>query len=142
MTSSTLVSRLLSRLDRVPFLGNGRSHLVGLGVFFALSFSFYLMVLKLRGHAGDERRTWTEWDRAFPFTPWWTWPYLVVWGLGPLVAVILRREAFVWYLRRATLLVIISITLFAIVPTQTIRPLGMDNPERPDNEEKLAGLTG
>src|SRR5207244_58880 len=114
------VPRLLSRLDRLPFLGNGRTHLVGLLLFFVVSFSGYLLVLKLRGPAST-LRTWTEWDRAFPFTPWWTWPYLLVWGLGPVVAVVLRRDAFIWYLRRATCLVIVSVGLFAILPTQTIR---------------------
>ena len=73
MSSSNLVPRLLSRLDRLPFLGNGRTHLVGLLLFFVVSFSGYLLVLKLRGPAST-MRTWTEWDRGFPFTPWWTWP--------------------------------------------------------------------
>src|SRR5947208_1613367 len=139
MIASNLVRRLLSRLDRLPFLGNGRTHLVGLLLFFVVSFSGYLLVLKLRGPASTTR-TWTEWDRVFPFTPWWTWPYLLVWGLGPVVAILLRRAAFIWYLQRATFLVLVSVSIFAILPTRTIRPLAVDNPEKADNETKLAGI--
>ena len=50
----------------------------------------------------------------------------------------LSRTAFVWYIQRATLVVIVSLGIFVAVPTQTVRPL-LD----PANEQKLGDdLTG
>lgn len=129
---NSFFDRLLARLDRWPLLGGGRTQLVALGLFFGVSYGFYLTTLKLRGPSA-RFVTWTEFDRAFPFAPWWTWVYLLVWGIGPLVAMVLRRAAFVWFLQRATLVGLVSVVIFAVLPTQTIRP--------PD-KESITGLTG
>src|SRR5262249_19739783 len=118
----SLVDRALTALDRVPGLGNGRTQVVFLALFFAGSLSLYLVVLRLRGPAVTFV-TWTEWDRFFPFTPWWTWLYLLPYVAGPLLVAVLSRSWFAWYIRRAFFLVVVSLVIFAAVPTLTIRPL-------------------
>ncbi len=117
-----LVERLLAGLDRVPGLGGGRSHVPFLAAFFALSFAAYLTILKLRGPAAAVC-TWVPWDEAFPFAPWWVWPYLLPYAVGPLLAGILRRGAFAWYVRRACLVVAVSFAIFLAYPTYVRRPL-------------------
>lgn len=66
--------------------------------------------------------TWTTWDEAFPFTLWWTWVYMIPYAVGPLLVGTLRRTTFIWYVQRATVVVVISLVIFAIVPTHTVRP--------------------
>jgi membrane-associated phospholipid phosphatase len=115
------ISRGLLWLERrgVPeFLSQG----VFLLLFFFTSLSAYLAVLKTRGWAGSERLTRTAWDDWFPFTPWWTWPYLLPYILGPIIACLLRRSTFDWFGRRATVLVLVSLAVFLVYPTQTVRP--------------------
>jgi membrane-associated phospholipid phosphatase len=126
-----LVCRLLAALDGVPGLGGGRSHVVFLALFFGCSFSLYLTVLRVRGPA-VAFRTRIGWDELFPFTPGWVWVYLLPYVLGPLLTVVMSRAALVWYVRRATLVLLISLAVFAVVPTQTIRPL-----KDPANEGRL-----
>src|SRR5436190_930050 len=134
--------RLLARLDRLPGLGGGWTHLVAMALFFASAYGLYLTMLKVRGPAARVI-TFTEWDRLFPFTPWWTWPYLLVWGLGPVLVMVLRREVFAWYLRRAFIVTVVSIAIFAIMPTQTVRPLAPNHPDREMNDAKLGdGVLG
>jgi membrane-associated phospholipid phosphatase len=116
------LERLLARFDRVPGLGGGRTQIVFLALFFAVSFSFYLLVLKLRGPAAA-LKTRTGWDDVFPFVPWWTWVYMVPYLIGPLLVAVLNRTTFVWYVQRATVVVVISVLIFALIPTQTVRPL-------------------
>src|SRR6266508_3257073 len=77
-------ARLPAPLDRVPGLGGGRTHLVFLSLFFSMSLSLYLTVLRLRGPA-VAFRTRIAWDAAFPFTPLWVWVYLLSYILGPLL---------------------------------------------------------
>lgn len=133
---------MLARLDRVRYLGGGGTQIVFLALFFGVSLSCYLLVLKIRGPAGESLKTWIEADRAFPFTPWWTWIYLIPYAVGPLLVGILRRDAFIWYIHRATVVVVISLVIFVAVPTQTIRPLAEDCPDREENAAKLDdGLT-
>src|SRR4051795_12588242 len=116
------LERLLTALDRGPGLGGGITHLVFLSLFFGTSFALYLTVLRLRGPA-VAFRTRIGWDAAFPFTPWWVWVYLLPYVLGPLLTVVMSRTAFAWYIRRATVLVLVSLVIFAAMPTQTVRPL-------------------
>ncbi|MBI1913780.1 MAG: phosphatase PAP2 family protein [Planctomycetes bacterium] len=131
------LERLLAALDRVPGLGGGITHLVFLSLFFGTSLMLYLTVLRLRGPA-VAFRTRVAWDTAFPFTPWWVWIYLLPYVLGPLLTIVMSRAAFAWYVRRGTLVVLVSLVIFAAVPTQTVRPLQDD----PANEERLgAGWT-
>jgi membrane-associated phospholipid phosphatase len=134
--TSALVDRVLARLDRVPGLGRARTHIVFLALFFAGSLSLYLTVLKLRGPAAAFK-TWIEWDRFFPFTPAWTWFYLLPYILGPLLVAVLSRPAFSWYIRRALVVVVVSLGIFIVVPTQTIRPWEERHPERATYGEKL-----
>jgi membrane-associated phospholipid phosphatase len=125
------VGRLLAAGDRLPGLGGGRTHVAALFLFFAGALSLYLVVLKLRGPVAVYR-TRVEWDALFPFTPWWIWVYLLPYIVGPLLVGVMSRLTFAWYLRRASLVVLVSLLIFLIVPTQTIRPL-----ENPDNERHL-----
>ena len=131
-SDESLVGRLLARLDRVRGLGGGRTHAVFLVVFFLACLSLYLTVLKVRGGGASSLSTWTEWDRTFPFTPAWVWVYLLPYAVGPLIAVALSRAAFVWYVQRAALVMLVSLIIFAVQPTHTVRPL-LDKA----NEEKL-----
>ncbi len=124
------LERLLATLDRVPGLGGGRTHLVFLSLFFSMSLSLYLTVLRLRGPA-VAFRTRIAWDAAFPFTPLWVWVYLLPYILGPLLTLVMSRAAFAWYVRRGTLVVLVSLVIFAAVPTQTVRPL-QDDPAGAD----------
>src|SRR6266511_4104027 len=107
---STLVGRLLARLDRVQGLGGGRTHFVFLGLFFGFCLSLYLTVLKVRGPASTIK-TWIEWDRAFPFTPWWTWVYLLPYIIGPLLVGVIRRPVFTWFVRRALVVAVVSLVI-------------------------------
>ncbi len=125
----SLVGRTLAFFDRVPGLGSGRSHFVFLGVFFAVSLSLYLTVLKLRGAAATFK-TRRDWDDAFPFSPWWIWIYLLPYLIGPLLVMVLSRPAFVWYVRRGMIVVAVSIVIFFVFPTLTTR--------LPENEAKLS----
>jgi hypothetical protein len=81
----------------------------------------YLAVLKWRGPA-SVISTQTEWDRLIPFQPAWLWVYLAPYPLAPLILASMMRETFVWFIKRALLIVAISLLIFAIVPTQTVRP--------------------
>lgn len=127
------VERLLAALDRLPGLGGGITHLVFLSLFFGTCLSLYLAVLRLRGAVGERRKTHIGWDDYFPFTPWWVWIYLLPYVLGPLLTVVMSRTAFAWYVRRAMLVVLVSLVIFAAVPTQTVRPLVAD----PANADRL-----
>jgi membrane-associated phospholipid phosphatase len=116
-----VVERWLARLDRVPGLGGGRTHVVFLALFFAVSFSCYLLVLKVRGPS-KAFETWVGWDEAFPFRPTWIWLYLPPFVVGPLLTAVMRRDVFAWYVRRATLVVVVSLAIFAVLPSHTRRP--------------------
>jgi membrane-associated phospholipid phosphatase len=119
-----VIERWLARLDRVRGLGGGRSQMVFLALFFAASFSCYLAVLKLRGPSRAVV-TWTAWDEWFAFTPGWIWVYLPVFVVGPVLVVLLDRDVFAWYVRRATLVAVVSLAVFVAVPSHTVRP-GVD----------------
>ncbi len=122
-TDRSLPGRLLGALDRVPGLGGGRTHIICLALFFFGSLAVYLTVLKIRGPAGESLKTRIEWDGAFPFTPIWTWVYLLPYVAGPLIAAALRRPVFTWYLGRGAIVVLVSLVIFSVLPTQTVRPL-------------------
>lgn len=86
-----------------------------------LSLTLYLTVLKWRGQA-SERTTQTAWDRAIPFWPSWVWVYLIPYLIGPCLVGLLSRSTFWWYVRRGLLLVVLSLAIFVLLPTQTVRP--------------------
>jgi membrane-associated phospholipid phosphatase len=52
--------------------------------------------------------------------------------IGPLLTLILSRYVFVWYVRRATIVLLVSIVVFVAVPSHTIRPLTI-----PSNHDRL-----
>jgi membrane-associated phospholipid phosphatase len=118
---SGFVERMLARLDRVPGLGGGRTHFLFLALFFGLSFSLYLTVLKARGPAAAIS-THTPWDDVFPFAVGWLWVYMAPYVIGPLLSVVLSRATFAWYIRRGTLVMAVSLLIFALLPTHTKRP--------------------
>jgi hypothetical protein len=85
---------------------------------FALS--LYLVVLKWRGPAGHDHVTYLpHWDDLVPFRPAWVWAYLIPYLIGPPVVALLGRDTFRWFVRRALILIGITLTIFIIYPTQT-----------------------
>jgi hypothetical protein len=81
----------------------------------------YLAVLKWRGSAGAIV-TQTAWDRAIPFQPGWLYVYLAPYAAAPVLLAIMRRSTFVWFLASSLTVLAISLLVFSIVPTQTVRP--------------------
>jgi membrane-associated phospholipid phosphatase len=98
---------------------------VVLAVVMLMSLALYLAVLWWRGPQA-QITTQTAWDRAIPFRPAWVWVYLIPYALGPLIAAFLTRDTLVWYIRRGIVLVLISVAVFAILPTKTERPSATD----------------
>jgi hypothetical protein len=81
----------------------------------------YLLVLKWRGPA-SVATTQTEWDRLIPFQPAWLYVYFAPYAIAPVVLALMRRGTFGWFLKRALLILAISLLVFALIPTQTVRP--------------------
>ncbi|MBM4070557.1 MAG: hypothetical protein FJ271_16620 [Planctomycetes bacterium] len=78
----------------------------------------YLLVLKTRGPAA-QITTHLPLDEIVPFEPAWVWVYLIPYILGPLAFGLMRPATFRWYIRRGIVLVVISLAIFAVVPTRT-----------------------
>lgn len=92
-----------------------------LAVLMAASLGLYLAVLWWRGP--DARIvTQTAWDRLIPFYPSWVWVYLLPYVVGPVIAGLLRPATFAWLMRRGLLIVFLSLAIFILVPTKTVRP--------------------
>jgi hypothetical protein len=89
------------------------------------SLGSYLTVLKWRGPAAT-RTTQTAWDRYIPFCPSWVWVYLFPYLLGPFIAASLSRATFRWFVTRALTAVFVSLAIFVVVPTRTVRPPASD----------------
>jgi membrane-associated phospholipid phosphatase len=85
------------------------------------SLALYLSVEYWRGNAATIY-TQTAWDRAIPFYYGWVWVYLFPYVLAPVIAALLRPVTFDWFIRRGILVVLISLVIFAAVPTRTVRP--------------------
>jgi len=83
-----------------------------------ISLSGYLLVLKWRG---DHARfiTHTDLDDIVPFQPEWVWVYLIPYLVGPAVMGFLRGSTFNWYISRGIAVVIVTLIIFILVPTQT-----------------------
>jgi hypothetical protein len=81
----------------------------------------YLAVLKWRGPAA-KFDTQTSCDLLIPFQPGWLWVYIAPYPLAPVILGMMRRPTFVWFIKRALLIVAVSLLIFALIPTQTIRP--------------------
>lgn len=78
----------------------------------------YLLVLKWRG---DDARfiTHTDLDEIVPFQPAWVWIYLIPYLIGPVMIGYLRRTTFNWYISRGIAVVVVTLIIFIVVPTQT-----------------------
>ena len=81
----------------------------------------YLAVEYWRGRS-HALVTQTAWDRHIPFWPSWVWVYLFPYLLAPFLAASMSWGTLVWYLKRGIVLVLISVTIFAVLPTHTVRP--------------------
>jgi membrane-associated phospholipid phosphatase len=66
--------------------------------------------------------TQTAWDKQIPFCPQWVWLYLVPYLIGPVLAGCLSWATFTWYVRRGLVLVFVSLLIFMVYPTRTVRP--------------------
>jgi hypothetical protein len=91
-----------------------------------LSLSGYLLVLNWRGPAGAARTTWTAWDEHIPFAPAWVWVYFLPYLIGPILVGILSRDTFAWFIRRGLVVVFVTLVIFVVYPTQTVRPAAKD----------------
>lgn len=108
---------------------------VGLGVLTFAALGLYLLVLKWRGPAGAAHVTWTPWDDWFPFRPEWVWVYLLPYLVGPALIGLLRRDTFAWFVPRALVIVLVSVVVFIVYPTQTA-------PRPPLTDDLASDLTG
>lgn len=106
--------------DKPSTLWRGLKQAVILTAVMLGSLSMYLGVLYWRGrHATIETRL--AWDEWVPFYPSWVWVYLIPYLIGPVLAAFLSEATFAWYIRRGLPVVFISIAIFALVPTKTVR---------------------
>jgi hypothetical protein len=96
-----------------------------LTVVMLLSLSLYLTVLKWRGPAALWT-TQTPWDEMIPFQPRWVWVYLIPYVIGPAVAGVLTPSTFRWYIWRGLVLVGVTLAIFVVLPTRTVRPAVTD----------------
>ncbi|HYT87782.1 MAG TPA: phosphatase PAP2 family protein [Gemmataceae bacterium] len=92
---------------------------VGLAVLMIASLGGYLAILKWRGWDGYDHITWIPWDEVVPFQPGWVWAYLIPYIVGPTLVGLMSRETFAWFVPRAIVAVLLSLTVFIIYPTQT-----------------------
>jgi len=83
--------------------------------------SSYLAVLRWRGPAAAVV-TQTAWDRLIPFQPAWLYVYLAPYVAAPVLLGALHCDTFWWFLKRALLVLAISLVIFSVVPTRTVRP--------------------
>lgn len=85
-----------------------------------VSLGLYLAVLYWRGrHAALTTRL--AWDDWVPFWPGWVWVYLFPYLLAPFLAASLSDDTYRWYIRRGVPLVLISLLIFIVLPTRTVR---------------------
>jgi hypothetical protein len=110
------------RTDEPRFsLGRFVLQSLALAAIMMLSLSLYLTVLHWRGPAAAVN-TQTEWDRRLPFSPVWVWVYLVPYLIGPPIVGLLSRDTFLWFVRRGLILVFVTLAVFVVYPTKTVRP--------------------
>lgn len=78
----------------------------------------YLLVLKWRGHE-PVYITWTPADEWFPFQPTWVWVYMLPYAIAPVVIGLLTPVTFWWFIRCGLVVVIVTLIVFILIPTQT-----------------------
>lgn len=81
----------------------------------------YLAVEYWRGRS-DPTVTQTAWDRHIPFWPGWVWVYLLPYALAPVLATLMSWDTLLWYVKRGLVVMLVSIAIFAALPTRTVRP--------------------
>lgn len=113
-------TRSSTEQDSSPRRFDIRQSLLLLAIMFG-SLGCYLIVLWWRGPAAVIV-TEIEWDRRLPFRPEWVWVYLLPYLIGPILFGLSSPETFRWYVRRGVPMVFVSLTIFAVVPTKTVRP--------------------
>jgi hypothetical protein len=93
-------------------------------VLFVITFASLGLYLSVEYWRGDAATLYTQtaWDRAIPFYYGWVWVYLFPYVLAPVIAALLRPVTFDWFIRRGILVVLVSLVIFAAVPTRTVRP--------------------
>jgi membrane-associated phospholipid phosphatase len=101
---------------------------LGLAALMIASLGGYLAILKWRGWAGYDHITWTPWDEVVPFQPGWVWAYLIPYLVGPALVGLMSRATFAWFVPRAIVVVLLSLLVFIVYPTQTAPrpPLTLD----------------
>jgi hypothetical protein len=94
---------------------------VGLTTIMLGALGLYLAVLHWRGrHATLTTRL--AWDDRIPFWPGWVWVYLIPYLLAPFIAASMSADTCLWYIRRGLLLVFVTLAIFIVLPTRTVRP--------------------
>ncbi len=117
----SILGRWLTWCQRVFHLPPAVTQGMIFALVLGLSLAGYLTVLKTRGPAA-QIETKTGWDDAIPFVPWWVWLYLLPYAVGPVAALTLSRDSFEWFVGRVLILLTLSLAVFIVVPTRTVRP--------------------
>ena len=92
-----------------------------LAVIMLSSLGLYLVVEYWRGHS-NPLVTQTAWDRHIPFEPGWVWVYLFPYLMAPVLAALMSWDTMVWYIKRGLVVLFISLAVFVVLPTRTVRP--------------------
>lgn len=106
--------------DRLDFPRRLRQALVLTSIMLS-ALGLYLAVLYWRGRYStlETRLGWDDW---IPFWPSWVWVYLFPYLLAPFIAASLSSDTYYWYIRRGLPVILISLAIFALMPTRTVRP--------------------
>jgi len=94
----------------------------------------YLLILKWRGPSAAIL-TWIPADDWLPFWPEWVWVYLIPYAIGPILAGMMSRSTFWWYIRSGLVTVVVTLVIFMLVPTHT------DPDARTEVQKVATGLT-
>lgn len=107
------------------------------------SLGLYLSVEWLFG-VSAQISTQTEWDKSIPFYPSWVWVYLFPYLIGPVVVGMLRPTTFAFFVRRGIPLVLVSLLIFIVLPTHTVRPdrAGLDDSLTSEMYRNMADTDG
>lgn len=82
------------------------------------SLAGYLAVLKWRGWDA-QFITYLPLDELIPYQPVWVWVYLIPYLVGPVVIGLLTPGTFRWYVGRGLAVVLVTLAIFIVCPTQT-----------------------
>lgn len=99
----------------------GLRQAIVLGLIMVTSLGCYLAILWTRGRDATIV-TRTAWDEPISLQVGWVWVYLIPYLVGPVIAALLSRETFAWYIRRGLIVVGVSLLIFLLLPTKTVRP--------------------